>query len=183
VVKGLAVALGIGIAILLLVYGTGEEGVLRVVRWTARVSFVLLCLALVADGVRGEFFGWRRFASVLRSLALSHGVHAVAVATLAVYRGGANLVERGSPVAILGGALAYVFMFWGALRPASRVVSFGLVWIWAVFMVSYGWRAMRMPAPFAFVVGVLVLAMAVRVGASLRRSPRAAPAFSKGGAA
>ena len=182
-IKGLAVVLGIGIAILLLLYGTGEEGVLQVVRWTARVSFVLLCLALVADGVRGEFFGWRRFPSVLRGLALSHGVHAVAVATLAVYRGGANLVERSSPVAILGGALAYVFIFWGALRPASRVVSFGLVWIWAVFMVSYGGRAVRMPVPFALVFGLLVIAMAVRVGSSLRRSGRAHPALSKGGAA
>ena len=182
-VKGLAVVLGIGIAILLLAYGTGDEGVLQVVRWTARVSFVLLCLGLVADGVRGEFFGWRRLPSVLRSLALSHGVHGVAVATLAVYRGGQNLLERSSPVAVLGGALAYAFIFWGALRPTSRLVSFGLVWIWAVFMVSYGVRAVRMPVPFAFVFGLLVIAMAVRVGASLRRSVRADPALSKGGAA
>jgi hypothetical protein len=179
-VKGVAVVLGVGIAALLLLYGTGEEGVLQVVRWTARVSFVFLCLALVADGVRGEFFGWRRLPSVLRSLALSHGVHAAAVAMLAVHRGGQNLVERSSAVTVLGGAIAYVFIFWGALRPASRVVSFGLLWIWGVFMVSYGGRALRMPVPFAFVVGALVFAMLVRTLAPLRRSRRAEPALSKG---
>lgn len=182
-VRGVAVALATGVVILLAVYGAGEEGVLRVVRWTARSSFVFLCLALMADGVRGSFFAWRRFAEVLRSLALSHSVHAVAVAALALHRHGQNLMERATPVSVLGGALAYVFIFWGALRPSSGVVSFGLAWIWGVFMVSYGVRALRMPIPFAFVVALLVLAMVVRVGAPLRRSLRADPVLSKGGAA
>jgi hypothetical protein len=176
VVKGVAVALAIGVAVLLSVYGTGEAGVLRIVRWTARSSVCLLCLALVADGLRASFFAWRRFGSVLRSLALSHAVHAVAVFTLAAHRGGRNLLERSSPVDVLGGALAYVFIFWGALRPDSRVVSFGLAWIWGVFMVSYGTRALRMPLPFAFVVGLLAVAMAIRLAGLVRHSLRTEPA-------
>lgn len=175
-VRSLAVALAAFIAILLSVYGTGEEGTLQIVRWTARSSLCFFCLALVADGVRGGFFAWRRFAEVLRSLALSHSVHAVAVAILAVHRGGHNLIERSSPVSVVGGALAYAFIFWGALRPHSRIVSLGLAWIWGVFMVSYGVRALRMPVPFAFVVAVLVVVMGIRVWGLGRSSVRTEPA-------
>jgi hypothetical protein len=171
--KAFATLLGVGIAALLLSYGTGESGVREVVRWTARSSACLLCLALVADGVRGSFFAWVRFAEVLRSLAVSHGVHAIAGATLAVYSGGRNLVERSSPDAVLGGALAYVFILWGALRPRSRIVPFGLAWIWGVFMVSYGTRALRMPVPFGFAVALLVVAMLVRLS-GLRKTSVAA---------
>jgi hypothetical protein len=160
-----------GLLTLLLVYGTGETGVRQVVRWTARCSVCLLCLALAADGIKGTFFGWRHWAEVLRSLALSHGVHLVAVMMLALYTGGRNLIERGSPVLLLGGAIAYAFIFWGAFRPEFRVVSFGLIWIWAVFLVSYGTRAMRMPWPFAFPVALLVIAMLVRLASLLKPSP------------
>jgi hypothetical protein len=60
-----------GVPALLLIHGAGESGVRELVRWTARCSVCLLSLALVADGLRSAFFGWRRFADVLRSLALS----------------------------------------------------------------------------------------------------------------
>jgi hypothetical protein len=163
-VKAVAALLAAGVPALLLIHGTGESGVREVVRWTARCSVCLLSLALVADGLRGGFFGWRRFADVLRSLALSHSVHALAVAALAFHLGGRNLLERSSPIDVLGGALAYVFIFWGALRPHSRATSAGLFWIWGVFMVSYGVRALRSPLPFAFPVAMLVLAMLVRLG-------------------
>jgi len=90
-------------------------------------------------------------------------VHGVAVAMLAVQLDGQNLLERGSPVAVLGGALAYVFIFLGALRPHARLTSAGLVWIWGVFMVSFGTRALRAPVPYGFGVGLLVLAMLFRI--------------------
>ena len=175
-VRAVAALLAVGVAALLLVYGTGENGVREVVRWTARCSVCLLCLALVADGLRDGFFGWRRFPEVLRSLALSHSVHALAVAALAVHLGGRNLVERSSPVDVLGGALAYAFIFHGALRPHSRATSAGLFWIWGVFMVSYGTRALRWPLPFAFPVAMLVLAMLVRLSGLLKTPARASHA-------
>ena len=102
--KGVAALLGAGVAVILWGYGAGEAGVREVVRWTARSSLCLLCLALVADGLRGDFFGWRRFAEVLRSLALSHTVHAVAVGALALQLGGRNLLERSAPLDVLGAA-------------------------------------------------------------------------------
>ena len=110
---------------------------------------------------------------MLRSLALSHSVHALAVAALALHLGGRNLLERNAPVDVLGGALAYVVIFFGALRPHSRVTSAGLFWVWGVFMVSYGTRALRWPVPFAVPVAMLVLAMLVRFSGLIRSRTRA----------
>jgi hypothetical protein len=167
----LAVLLAGGVLVLLAVYGTGETGVREIVRWTARSSLMLFCAALATEGRDVRLAGWPGRSRLLRGLALSHGVHAVAVGALAVQLHGANLLERGSPVAVLGGALAYVFIFWGALKPDSRAASFGLFWIWVVFMVSYGTRALRLPLPFAFPVALLLAAMLARLSALLARTP------------
>jgi hypothetical protein len=58
-------------------------------------------------------------------------------------------------------------ILWGAFRPHSRVTSFGLFWIWGVFLVGYGTRAMRMPMPYGFAVALLAIAMLVRVAGAL----------------
>ena len=169
--KALAVGLAAGVLVILAVYGTGDPGVREVVRWTARPSLLLFCAALATEGRRVSLGGWPGRAQLLRGLALSHGVHALAVTALAVQLHGQNLLERSSPVAVLGGALAYVFIFWGALRPDSRATSFGLAWIWVVFMVSYGTRALRLLIPFALPVALLVAAMLARLSALLARTP------------
>jgi hypothetical protein len=52
-------------------------------------------------------------------------VHALAIVALVLLTDGRNLVERSEPIAVLGGALAYLFLFWGALFPRSRVTSLG----------------------------------------------------------
>jgi len=70
----------------------------------------------------------------------------------------------------------YVFIFFGALRPHSRVSSAGLFWVWGVFMVSYGTRALRWPVPFAVPVAMLVLAMLVRLSGLVRNPGRASHA-------
>jgi hypothetical protein len=159
--KVFAGLLSLGVGAILLIYGAGEDGVREVIRWTARTSLCLLCLAMAAYGIRGR--DWSHWAGILRSLALSHTVHAGAVGTLAVFTGGNNLLERSAPVDVLGGALAYAFIFWGALEPGSRLVPTGLFWIWSVFLVSYGTRAIEKPIPFAFAVALLAAAMLVRL--------------------
>jgi hypothetical protein len=98
----------------------------------------------------------------------------VRAAQIECYTGGRNLIERSSPIDILGSALAYVFIFWGALRPRSRLVSFGLFWIWGVFLVSYGTRALRRPLPFGFAVALLAVGMLVRLSSLLGLSGSAA---------
>jgi hypothetical protein len=168
VLKWFGGLLAVGVGALLLAHGTGEAGVREVIRWTARSSLCLLCLALAGEGLKGSFVGWRRRADLLVCLALSHGVHAVAILALAGYTGGQNLMDRASPINVLGGMLAYVFIAWGALRPSSRVVSFGLFWIWGVFLVGYGTRAMRMPWPYGIAVALLAVSMLVRVASGLK---------------
>jgi hypothetical protein len=153
----------LGATLLLAVYGVHEEGVREVIRGTARISLVFLCAALVTEGTRPTLSPWLRRPVLLGGLAVSHTVHALAIATLAVQTEGRNLLERSAPLNVLGGALAYVFIFWGALHPHSRLTSAGLLWIWGVFMFSYGIRALRMPVPYGFAVGLLVVVMAVRV--------------------
>jgi hypothetical protein len=169
--RALAVVLAAGVLLLLALYGTGEPGVREIVRWTARSSLLLFCAALATEGRVVSLPGWPGRTPILRGLALSHGLHAAAIAVLAVQLDGRNLLERSSPVAVLGGALAYAFIFWGALRPDSRSTSVGLFWVWVVFMVSYGGRAVRLPMPFAFAVALLVAAMLVRLSALLAREP------------
>jgi hypothetical protein len=177
VLRYLAVLLAAGVAALVAVHGAGEPGVREIIRWTARTSLLLLCTALAAEGLAIRLPAQVSRSELLRGLALSHAVHGVAEAVLAVLLDGQNLLERGSPVLVLGGGLAYVFIFFGALKPQARLTSVGLVWNWGVFMVSYGTRALRAPVPYGFAVGLLVLAMLVRIVGGLR-----ARAFANGDA-
>jgi hypothetical protein len=156
-----------GAILLLVVYGAREDGAREVIRWTARSSLFLLCAVLATEGSRRALSPrWHR-PVLLGSLAVSHTVHALAIVALAVQTDGRNLLERSSPLNVFGGALAYGFIYWGALKPDSRLTSAGLVWIWGVFMFGYGVRALRMPLPYGFAVALLLAAMALRAGASL----------------
>ncbi len=141
-------------------HGLVDPEVGHVVRWTARSSLLLFCGALIAGG--GAALRKHRSA-LLRGLAVSHGVHLVFVVALAVQTAGVSLETRSSPVELGGGALAYAGIFWGALRPESRLTSAGLFWIWIVFFVAYGSRALLSPMPYAFAVALLALAMLARL--------------------
>jgi sulfoxide reductase heme-binding subunit YedZ len=164
--KTVAAFLTMGVLVLLAFCGPGEDGVREVIRWTARSSLVFLCAALVTEGARRPLPPWGQRSVLLRSLGLSHTFHAVAIAILAVQIDGRNLLERSAPLNVFGGALAYGFIYWGALKPYSRLTSAGLVWIWGVFMFSYGTRALRLPMPFGFAVGLLLVAMLLRIAGS-----------------
>jgi hypothetical protein len=167
---GLAAVAGfltMGVLVLIALYGAHEDGVREIIRWTARSSLFFLCAALVTEGSRRPVSAWWQRPVMLGSLAVSHTLHAVAIVTLAVQTDGRNLLERSSPINVFGGALAYGFIYWGAWKPYSRLTSAGLVWIWGVFMFGYGVRALRMPLPYGFAVGLLLVVMALRAAASL----------------
>ena len=74
----------LGVVLLLAVHGMHEEGVREVIRWTARSSFVFLGAALVTEGRTWTLPPWLRRPVLLRGLAVSHTLHALAIATLAV---------------------------------------------------------------------------------------------------
>jgi hypothetical protein len=165
--KAVSVFLTTGTLVLIALYGVHEDGVREVIRWTARSSLFFLCAALVTEGWRRPLSPWWRRPVLLGSLAVSHTLHALAIVTLAVQTDGRNLLERSSPVNVVGGALAYSFIYWGALKPYSRLTSAGLVWIWGVFLFGYGTRALRMPLPYGFAVFLLLVVMTLRAAASL----------------
>jgi hypothetical protein len=163
--KYTAAALAAGVALLVLLHGPGEPGVREVIRWTARASLLLACTALVAEGRPAWLPAWASRSQLLRGLALSHTVHVAAILALAVLVDGQNLVERSALVTVVGGALAYAAIYWGAYRPHSRLASAGLVWVWVAFMVSYVPRAVQEPWPFAAAVALLLAALVVRLSA------------------
>ena len=173
--KTVAAFLTMGVFVLLALYGIREDGVREVIRWTARSSLFFLCAALVTEGWKRPLPPWWQRPVLLGNLAVSHTIHALAIATLAVQIDGRNLLERSSALNVFGGALAYGFIYWGALKPYARLTSAGLVWIWGVFLFGYGTRALRMPLPYGFAVFLLLVVMALRVAAALpaRRRPEA----------
>ncbi len=90
-----ALALTSMVALLIAIYGAGEEGVHVVIRATARTSFFLFLTAFTATALvklwPGAMTKWiranRRYIGV--SFAVSHLLHAIAIVTLAVLTSGA----------------------------------------------------------------------------------------------
>lgn len=152
--------------VLALVAGLGEPGTRTIVRATARTSALLLCLALSSWMIEGLA---ARRVGLIRSLAVSHGLHLVAVMGLAALTGGANLAERAHPVTAIGGALAYVVIFAGALWPRHRAVEWGLLWVAVSFLAAYGPRAARLPSFYGPFVAALLVAVALRIAGPLVR--------------
>jgi hypothetical protein len=156
----------------LLVYGTGEPGVRVVVRAPAPTSALALCLALCSWVIEGLA---ARRATLVRSLAVSHGLHLAGIVWLAAITGGANLRERAELLTVAGGLLAYAVIFYGALRPRHPFVEWGLVWVGVSFLAAYGPRAARAPLVYGPAVVALAVCLVLRVAAPFVR-PAAASA-------
>jgi hypothetical protein len=178
-------------AALLALYGIGEAGWRSAVRNTARTSAILFTCAFVARALRSL---WQTRASrwlaeqqpyLFASFTASHVIHLVAIIALAAATQGASLHGRGST--IVGGGLAYLFMFaicatslgraaaWVESRRFARVSrAFGLYLIWSIFMISFAGRAVQ-SAPYVPVAIALAVALALRVAAAVMRRtlPRA----------
>jgi hypothetical protein len=186
-----ALAVALMCAALVAAHGRGEQGLRAVVRNTARTSLLFFLGAFVAPALhslrRSRAGLWLNDNQpyLYASLAASHLVHAAAIFALAAATRGASLAGRGATT-ILGGAAAYLFIALAAApafpRAAAFVESrwrvgavrdFGLYYVWAIFMSSYGGRAAQSSfyKPFAF---ALVAAFALRVFALRRAQARAA---------
>jgi len=180
-----AVALVVLLAAAGVAAGWSEESVRIVIRWTAKIAVVLFAAAFSASSLRSF---WRsdatRFLLIDRrrlglSFALAHSVHLIALIVLGVAFPSPFLDDL-SLVTVLGGGLAYVFMFAMAatsndasvrkLGPVGwrRLHTIGSWYIWAIFTQSYVPRALVDPTaiPFAALLfGVLGLRVARRVRA------------------
>jgi len=166
-----APALAVMVLAILTVQGAGEPGVRTAVRATARTSAALLCLALASHALADGHALVRRRAGLVRSLAVSHGLHLLVVLRLAWLTSGENLRARASVVNVAGSLLAYAVLAAAFFRPEHRWVDRGLVWVWAAFLAAYAPRAIREPFHYGPFVAALVVALAMRVAGAFARRP------------
>jgi hypothetical protein len=173
--------LGVGVLVgtILLVQGTGPEGIGAWLRWTARISGVLFFAAISASALRvfrdGPFaralLANRRYVGV--SAAVAHTWHLAGIA--AYLRLPGIGLEAGSAVP---GALAYLFLLamvatsfdrsaaWLGARRWKLLHTLGGWYVWFIFTFTFAGRAGSDPLSAVLAlagVGVLVLRVAVAV--------------------
>jgi len=179
---------GLGVIVLVMatfaLLGFSEEGVRSLVRSTARGAVVLFAAAFSASSLAmlapGPATRWlranRRYLGI--SFALVHGVHLLALVVLAVAFP-EPFVSELNAVTLIGGGLAYAFVFgmaatshdravaWLGPRRWSRLHTVGGWYIWLIFAQSYGGRVAEGQGLYVPFVLLLVAVVALRV---VRRS-------------
>jgi DMSO/TMAO reductase YedYZ heme-binding membrane subunit len=162
------------------------EGVRMVIRFTARTSLVLFCLAFAAAALAlmwpNAWTRWlrrnRRYLGV--SFAASHGIHAVAILAFAVMDPEAYAAATSLASYIFGG-IGYAFII--ALTATSfdrtaaalgarawrRLHLIGGYYLLFQFMVSFGKRIPDMP-PYALFLVPLIAVFALRMIAMVPRA-------------
>ena len=155
------------------------DGVRMVIRFTARTSLMLFCLAFSAGALArlwpNAWTKWqrrnRRYLGV--SFAASHGLHAVAIAVFASMDP-AGFAEATNLASYVFGGIGYVFIIAmtatsfdrtaAAIGPrAWRILHLsGGYYLWFQFMVSFGKRIPGMPLYALFLVPLLAV-MALRL--------------------
>lgn len=146
-----------------------RDAVEPIVRWTARISLLFFLGAFVSGATPALRPSKPGF---LVALALSHLVHALAIAALAFQTSGANLAERGAFV-ILGGAVGYWIIGLAALRPESDWAGVGLYGVWGIFFLAYLPRALASPAGFGVAVLMLGASLVYRLVQARRQAAAA----------
>jgi sulfoxide reductase heme-binding subunit YedZ len=169
------------------------EGIRMVIRFTARTSLLLFCLAFSAAALaKLRPNAWTRWARRNRrylgvTFAASHGIHLVAIACFAVM----------DPTGYMGATNAASYIFGGvgyaciiamtatsfdrtaaAIGPrAFRILhlTFGY-YLWFQFMVSFGKRIPDMPLYALFLLPLLIVMALRRIAMTSARTPRAVSA-------
>lgn len=185
-----AVVVGGLCAVLLGIYGPGDDGCHAVIRHTAQTSFVLFLGAYYASSLRvfwrSDLSKWllanRRYLGV--SYAVSHTYHLGFIALLAT--SSTTFHDDVSLVTIIGGGMAFVLMYLMALTSFDRTAAalgrrnwvrlhkVGMHYNWAIFFNSYFSRALApsfLYAPFAL---ALLAGLGLRIAAwqRVRRDSR-----------
>ena len=121
--------------LVLVLQGIGEPGVRELVRWTARASFLIFLVAFATPFFSSASWLARNRHGILVTLAISFGIHALAVGWLGIHTHGVNLIERSSAFDVVAGLGAYSFLILLALstpfplrrpRPLLAVGRLGL---------------------------------------------------------
>ena len=191
---GLVSGLLVAMALAILAWDSGEDGIRLVIRITARTSLLLFLLAITASALRrlwpNSWSCWqlrnRRYLGL--GFAVSHGIHALAVIAFARLDP-AGFQEATSIASYVLGGTAYVFITLMAATSFDRTAAWigpvawrrlhtiGVIDIWATFMAS-NLRRVGHDWHYWIPVALLLIAMTLRLvgGLSLRQAPaRSAP--------
>jgi len=155
------------------------EGVRMVIRFTARSSLLLFCLAFGAAAVARLWPNagtrWlrrnRRYLGL--SFAASHAIHAAAIMVFA-NMDPAGFAEATSAASYIFGGIGYAFILALSATSFDRTAAMlgprawrglhlvGGYYLWLQFMVSFGKRVPAMPVYAAFLIPLLIV-MALRM--------------------
>ena len=155
------------------------EGVRMVIRFTARSSLLLFCLAFGAAALARLWpNAWTRWQRRNRrylglSFAASHAIHAIAIVAFA-RMDPAGFAEATSPASYIFGGIGYAMIIAMSATSLDRTAALigprafrvlhlvGGYYLWFQFMVSFGKRVPAMPLYAAFLLPLLVV-MALRL--------------------
>ncbi len=169
------------------------DGIRMVIRFTARTSLLLFCLAFSAAALAQLWpNGWTRWQRRNRrylgvTFAASHGLHALAIATFAVVDP-VGFAKATSLASYIFGGIGYAFIVamtvtsfdrtatWLGLRAWRALHLVGGYYLLLQFTVSFGKRIPEMP-PYALFLIPLALVFALRmIAMASRQTPRTAEA-------
>jgi len=167
------------------------DGIRMVIRFTARSSLLLFCLAFGAAAVARLWpHPWTRWLQRNRryigvSFAASHGLHAMAIAAFAVMDQ-AGFAAATSPASYVFGGIGYAFIIAmtatsfdrtaQAIGPrAWRILHLGGgYYIWFQFMLAFGKRIPGMPLYALFLIPLLVVIVLRLIAMASARTARTA---------
>jgi methionine sulfoxide reductase heme-binding subunit len=166
------------------------DGVRMVIRFTARTSLLLFCLAFSAGALArlwpNPWTRWqrrnRRYLGV--TFAASHGIHAIAIACFAAMAP-ADYMTATSAASYIFGGIGYAFIIAMTATSFDRIATAvgprawrmlhltGGYYLWFQFLVSFGKRIPGMPLYSLFLIPLLAV-MALRlIAMASARTPRA----------
>lgn len=133
------------VALVLIQYGTGEDGLRAAIRATARLSaFAIGC----------AFAGLRRREALI-ALPISHAAHYVLIGVLAWTTNPANAGM--DVITTPGGALLFLLMIHAAVRQSRWAIYM----LWIIFLLTFGLRVHESWI-YPLVIGLLLAAAVVR---------------------
>ncbi|MFT4566522.1 MAG: N-acyl-D-amino-acid deacylase [Saprospiraceae bacterium] len=163
--------------LLLIVYGWDEAGFRQQIRWSARISFALFCMAFGASALHYLFmtgFTWwllkkRKYIGI--SFATIHLIHLAFLVILQyVYH---PVFDLAATTSLIGGGIAYFFVImmlstsfekgrrWLSNKQWELLHMIGGYWIWSIFLTTYFKRTDTEPI-YWIPVGILVLLLVFR---------------------
>jgi methionine sulfoxide reductase heme-binding subunit len=166
------------------------EGIHMVIRFTARTSLLLFCLAFSAAALArlrpNAWTQWQRRNRRYLGLgfAVSHALHAIAIGTFAVMDPGGFAAATNIASYVFGG-IGYAFITAMALTSFDRTAALigprlwrilhvsGGYYLWVQFIVSFGKRIPDMPLYGLFLIPLLAV-LALRMIAMTARGERIA---------